>query len=153
MKSCVSVHNTKVLNKEVSVNFDIQEIKEIINDVKRIIEKLEVAIEKLEDNSEKNTGKNSKKEFTVEDIENMSNKEIQELFNNHICYVEYRKKNGDLRVFEEFTFQPEYRKKITKKSNFDYEEELKNFVFGIELETGEYKRLLPQNIIYIKVLD
>ena len=155
MKSCITIHNIKDLNKTNKVNSDIKEIKEIIKDFKNVIDKLEAAVEKLE-NKEKKVIEPTKikKNFSVEDIKNMSNEEIQELFNNHICYVEYRKRNGEYRIFENFTFKPEYRTKVSEKSVFDYKKELKKFVFGIEIkfDKDEYKRLLPQNIIHIEII-
>ena len=82
----------------------------------------------------------------------ITNAEIQKIIDNNFCYIEYTKKNGENRIFESFSFKPDIRKKIKEKSNFDYNKELQNFIFGIELETGEYKRLKPENIKMIKIL-
>jgi len=83
--------------------------------------------------------------------EDLTNSEIQEILNNHICKIAYIKKNGKIRYFNEFTFKENYRNK-SNKSNFNYEKEVQRFVFGIELEEGQFKRLIPNNILKIEIL-
>ena len=138
---CKQTHN---INTKETEHNKIKELEEKLMGLYKEIQELKEELT----NEEKN---DIKKIYTNEDIKNMNNKEIQEIFNNNTCYIEYLKKNGELRIFERFSFKKEFRTETG--GNFDYEAEVNKFVFGIDLEENSYKRLKKEQILFIEIID
>lgn len=94
--------------------------------------------------------------FEQEEFINMTNEDIVEILNKHVCEVHYKKANGSIRVFKEASLHISFLNEFFKDKNTNGNNKGNSNNLGlVEIDENgqyQYKNIIKNNLISIVTL-